>query len=55
MENCTTCRSFISFADSYFDDMEPVEQGFCLNPNGKYYYNEGAGIDKTDCNFHETD
>lgn len=43
-QNCLTCQSFISFADDYFDEKEPSDQGFCSNGKSIYYYNEGAGI-----------
>jgi hypothetical protein len=29
--NCTDCIYFISYAEDYYDDMEPEDQGFCRN------------------------
>ena len=43
-KDCLRCRYFRSFADDYFDDMEPNDRGFCLNGKSAYYYNEGAGF-----------
>lgn len=35
--NCTECKHFTSYADDYFDDMEPRDQGFCLKDKNDRY------------------
>jgi len=37
---------FKSFREDYHDPMEPDDYGFCLNPDGKCHFNEGAGRDE---------
>jgi hypothetical protein len=49
--SCLNCAFFKSFAADYFDDMEPNDQGFCLNSKSEYSGNEGAGCDIV-CEFH---
>jgi hypothetical protein len=49
--SCLSCKFFKSFSDDYFDDIEPDDQGFCLNSESKYFGNEGAGCDIV-CEFH---
>lgn len=43
-KNCTLCKSFVSFRDDYFDDMEPDDQGFCYG-DSPLALNEGACIE----------
>ena len=45
-KNCTTCAYFDSFRDSYEDELEPDDQGFCLCKISRLFGNEGAGIDE---------
>ncbi len=42
-KSCINCNFFESFRDSYYDDMEPDDQGYCRNGKSKYFGNEGAG------------
>ena len=39
---CKTCKNFESFRDSYFDELEPENQGFCNDHNSPLFGNEGA-------------
>lgn len=50
--NCTACKSFLSFQDEYEDNVEPHDQGFCLNDKSPFSGNEGAGIN-TSCDLFE--
>lgn len=43
IKDCTTCKSFESFQDAYFDELEPEDEGFCINVKSPRYGNEGAG------------
>jgi len=45
LKDCVNCNFFRSFAYDYDDDMEPNDQGFCLNDKSPYFFNEGAGRD----------
>ena len=40
--SCINCKYFESFRDSYFDDEEPSDEGFCRNGNSPRYGNNGA-------------
>ena len=50
--NCTTCAYFDSFRDSYEDELEPDDQGFCRNSKSQLFGNDGAGIDRV-CEEHD--
>ena len=50
-KNCTTCIYFDSFRDSYEDELEPDDQGFCRCNTSRLFGNEGAGVDEC-CDEH---
>ena len=49
--SCSNCKFFESFRDTYYDDMEPDDEGFCRNGNSPRYGNEGANSSYV-CDFH---
>ena len=36
-KNCTKCKYFISYAEDYYDFMEPEDQGFCRKGQNDNY------------------